>query len=79
MFFTDLRESQGNYVVDADGNALLDVFTNIASLPLGKGRGREGGWGGERGKESTQAARPAHTERCTAMLWDFIKWMCCLS
>ena len=52
MFFTDLRESQGNYVVDADGNALLDVFTNIASLPLGKGRGREGGWGGERGRRA---------------------------
>ena len=41
MFFTDLSKSQGNYVVDADGNVLLDVFTSISSLPLGK-EGREG-------------------------------------
>lgn len=34
-FFVDFEKSQGNYVVDADGNTLLDVFCHIASLPIG--------------------------------------------
>lgn len=35
MFFADFEKSQGNYVIDADGNTLLDAFAHIASLPLG--------------------------------------------
>ena len=36
MFFADFEKSQGNYVIDADGNTLLDAFAHIASLPLGR-------------------------------------------
>jgi 4-aminobutyrate aminotransferase/(S)-3-amino-2-methylpropionate transaminase len=34
-FFADYEKSRGNYVVDADGNTLLDVFSQIASLAVG--------------------------------------------
>ncbi len=32
QFFVDYQKSQGNYIVDADGNTLLDVFTQVAKI-----------------------------------------------
>jgi len=34
-FFVDYGAAEGSYVVDADGNRMLDMFMQIASLPLG--------------------------------------------
>lgn len=34
-FYQDAQRSQGNYLVDVDGNTLLDVYGHIAALPLG--------------------------------------------
>jgi len=35
QFFANFDKSIGNYLVDADGNRMLDMFGQIASMPLG--------------------------------------------
>lgn len=35
IFYADYVSSKGNYIADVDGNKYLDLYCQIASIPIG--------------------------------------------
>ena len=60
MFVQNFEQSIGNYVVDADGNKMLDAFNQISSLAMGYNNPAL-----LKAAQSPQVARCAHASSAT--------------